>query len=114
MMFDRGKAHIWTGPATWTATGDLSNRSGAVRPVSTEIPDNLLRWCLWLRQNRWVDQGLARRKGRLGGGGLQLLMGYNPALQGTIGATMGQTGHGRERMDGRDGELPVVDMQVKA
>lgn len=51
MMFDRGKAHRWTEPATWTATGDLSNRSGAVRPVPTEIPDNFLRWCLWLRQN---------------------------------------------------------------
>lgn len=92
----------------------LSNRSGAVRLVPTEIPDNLLRWCLWLRQNRWVDQGLARRKGRFGGGGLQLLMSYNPALQDTTGATMGQTGHGREGIKGKEGGLAVVDMQLKA
>lgn len=41
-------------------------------------------------------------------------MGYNPALQGTMGATMGQTGHGRGEMDGMDGGLEVVDMQIKA
>ena len=60
--FDRGKAHIWLG------TGDVDLDRGIEQWIwcgaaGLSWVDNLLRWCLRLPQNRWVDEGVVRRRG---------------------------------------------------